>query len=90
MKEVTSAKNQPAFLSIKGHHAILIFDLNNETDRYDYECAIKATETQIAIGELYNDLRKIWKYEELNETQAALIERVRDIFVEHLGKLMNE
>ena len=56
----------------------LEFDLPKE--EYDFECAINGAKYKNQLLAIECLLRKIWKHEELTDTQSELIERIRTEF----------
>ena len=58
--------------------AKLTFDLPE--DKYEWENAIRAD----AMLDLSQELRTLWKYEELSEEEWNMVERIRDKFYEIL------
>lgn len=60
--------------------AILEFNLPEDDAEFYY--ATKATDMVNALWEIQQELRKLWKYEELNEDEWQMVERIRDSFYE--------
>ena len=63
--------------------AKLTFDLPE--DKYEWENAIRADAMYAALWDISQDLRKLWKYEELSEEEWKMVERIRDKFHEILS-----
>jgi hypothetical protein len=62
--------------------AKLTFDLPE--DKYEWENAIRADAMFCALWDLSQELRTLWKYEELSEDEWNMVERIRDKFYEIL------
>ena len=62
--------------------AQLTFDLLE--DKYEWENAIRADAMFCALWDLSQELRTLWKYEELSEEEWNMVERIRDKFHEIL------
>lgn len=62
--------------------ATLKFDLPD--DQFEFDCAVKSTKMYLALIEIKDELRSIWKYEELKENQYEIVERINDKFFEIL------
>lgn len=63
--------------------ALLIFNLNNEDDRHDYELTRQASSMSIVLSEIDNYLRGITKYgfldkRELMKDELELANAIRD------------
>lgn len=58
----------------------LEFTLPDEQE--ELNTALDANKYAIALHDIYTNLRSIWKYEELSETEAKLIDRVRQIYAD--------
>jgi hypothetical protein len=59
-------------------------EYNLPDDQFEFECAVKSTKMFFALTELKDELRSIWKYEDLKENQFAMVERIREKFFEIL------
>ena len=64
--------------------AKLTFDLPQ--DKYEWENAIRADAMFCALWDLSQELRTLWKYEELSEEEWNMVERIRDKFYEILSE----
>ena len=62
--------------------ARLTFDLPQ--DKYEWENAMRADAMFCALWDLSQELRTLWKYEELSEEEWNMVERIRDKFYEIL------
>ena len=62
--------------------ATLEFNLPDEDA--EYYCATKGTAMLNALFEINTELRKLWKYEELNEDESNMVERIREQFFDIL------
>lgn len=62
--------------------AQLTFDLLE--DKYEWENAIRADAMFCALWDLSQELRTLWKYEELSEEEWKMVERIRNKFYEIL------
>jgi hypothetical protein len=59
-------------------------EYNLPDDQFEFECAVKSTKMYFALTELKEELRSIWKYEELKQNQFEMVERIREKFFEIL------
>jgi hypothetical protein len=59
-------------------------EYNLPDDQFEFECAVKSTKMFFALTELKDELRSIWKYEELKQNQFEMVERIREKFFEIL------
>jgi len=57
---------------------------NLPEDEFEFNCAVKSTKMFFALTEIKDELRSIWKYEELKENQFEMVERIREKFFEIL------
>lgn len=62
----------------------LKLEYNLPDDEFEFECAVKSTKMYFALTEIKDELRAIWKYEELKENQFEMVERIREKFFEIL------
>lgn len=62
--------------------AVLKFNLPE--DKYEWENAIRADAMFCALWDISQELRTLWKYEELSEEEWNMVERIRDKFYEIL------
>jgi hypothetical protein len=63
--------------------AKLTFDLPE--DKYEWENAMRADAMYSVLWDLSQELRTLWKYEELSEEEWNMVERIRNKFYEILG-----
>lgn len=63
-----------------------ILEFNLPEDEAEYYCANKGTAMLNVLWELQQGLRKLYKYEELNEEEFKIVERMRDF----LNNSLNE
>lgn len=63
--------------------AILEFNLPDEDA--EFYCATKGTAMLNALWDINQELRKLYKYEELNEDEWKIVEKIRDSFNEILN-----
>ena len=59
-------------------------EYNLPDDEFEFNCAVKSTKMYFALTEIKDELRAIWKYEELKENQFEMVERIREKFFEIL------
>jgi len=59
-------------------------EFNLPDDDAEYYCATKGTAMLNALWEMQQEVRKIWKYEELNEDESNMVERIREKFFDIL------
>jgi len=57
---------------------------NLPDDQFEFESAVKSTKMFFALTEIKDELRAIWKYEDLKENQFEMVERIREKFFEIL------
>lgn len=58
--------------------ARLTFNLPDE--QHDFDVAIQGSKMYSALWDISQELRRLWKYEELSEEQFEMVERIRDSF----------
>ena len=59
---------------------------NLPEDEAEYYCANKGTAMLNVLWELQQELRKMYKYEELNEDEYKIVERMRDFLNDSLNE----
>ena len=59
---------------------------NLPEDEFEFNCAVKSTKMYFALTEIKDELRAIWKYEDLKENQFEMVERIREKFFEILNE----
>jgi hypothetical protein len=57
---------------------------NLPEDQFEFDNAVKSNKMWLALTEIKDELRAIWKYEELKENQFEMVERIREKFFEIL------
>lgn len=55
-------------------------EFNLPEDDAEFYCATKGTNMLNALWEIQVELRKLYKYEELNEDEWKMVEKIRDSF----------
>ena len=55
-------------------------EFNLPEDDAEFYCATKGTAMLNSLWEIQVELRKLYKYEELNEDEWKMVERIRDSF----------
>jgi len=63
-----------------------ILEFNLPEDEAEYYCANKGTAMLNVLWELQQELRKMYKYEELNEDEWKIVERMRDFLNDSLNE----
>jgi hypothetical protein len=63
--------------------AVLKFNLPDE--QHDFDLAIQGGKMYSALWDISQELRTLWKYEELNDDEFKIVEKIRDKFYEILG-----
>ena len=58
---------------------------NLPEDKYEWENAMRADAMFCALWDVSQELRTLWKYEELSEEEWNMVERIRDKFYEILS-----
>ena len=64
--------------------ARLTFNLPDDQAEFDF--AMQGSKMYSALWDISQELRKIWKYEELSEEEFKIVERIRDKFYEILDE----
>ena len=64
--------------------AVLKFNLPE--DEHEFYCANKGKDMFVVLWRIEQELRKLYKYEELNEDEWNIVERLRDF----LNDILNE
>ena len=62
--------------------ATLKFNLPD--DQFEFDNAVKSNKMWHALTEIKDELRRIWKYEDLKENEFEMVERIREKFFEIL------
>ena len=63
--------------------AKLTFNLPD--DQHEWDNAVNANAMYLALWDLSQEIRTLWKYEELSEEEWNMVERIRDKFYEILN-----
>lgn len=61
-----------------------ILEFNLPEDEVEYYCANKGTAMLNVLWELQQELRKMYKYEELNKDEMLIVERLRNFLNDSL------
>ena len=72
--------------SINENDMKAILEFNLPEDEVEYYCANKGTAMLNVLWELRDELRKMYKYEELNEDEWKIVERMRDFLNDSLNE----
>jgi hypothetical protein len=59
-------------------------EYNLPDDQFEFDNAVKSMKMWHALTEIKDELRSIWKYEDLKENQFEMVERIREKFFEIL------
>ena len=60
-------------------------EFNLPDDQNEFDMAVQSGNMYAALWDISQDLRKLWKYEELSEEEWKMVERIRDKFYETLS-----
>lgn len=61
-----------------------IIEYNLPDDQFEFDNAVKSMKMWHALNEIKDELRRIYKYEELKENEFEMVERIREKFFEIL------
>jgi len=61
-------------------------EFNLPDEEAEYYCATKGQAMLNVLWELQQELRKMYKYEELNEDEMLIVERMRDFLNDSLNE----
>ena len=61
-------------------------EFNLPDDQHEFDLAVQGGKMYSALWDISQDLRKLWKYEELSEEEWNMVERIRDKFYEILNE----
>ena len=61
-------------------------EFNLPEDKYEWENAVNADRMMRALWDINDELRKLWKYEELNEDEWNMVDRIREKFNEIINE----
>jgi len=59
---------------------------NLPEDQNEFDLAIQGSKMYLALWDISQELRTLWKYEELSEEEWKMVERIRDKFYEILDE----
>jgi hypothetical protein len=59
-------------------------EFNLPEDKYEYDLANKSSSLLSCLMEFEQEIRKIYKYEDLKENQLEIVEKIREKFYEIL------
>jgi hypothetical protein len=62
----------------------VIIEYNLPDDQFEFNSAVKSMKMWHALTEIKDELRSIWKYEDLKENEFEMVERIREKFFEIL------
>lgn len=60
-------------------------EFNLPDDQHEFDLAVQGSKMYVALWDISQDLRKLWKYEELSEEEWKMVEKIRDKFYEILS-----
>ena len=60
-------------------------EYNLPEEQFEFDCATKSLKMWSALDEINQELRLIWKYEDLKENQFEMVERIREKIFEILN-----
>ncbi len=63
--------------------ARLTFNLPEDQAEFDF--AVQGSKMYLALWDISQEIRTLWKYEELSEEEWNMVERIRDKFYEILN-----
>ena len=59
-------------------------EYNLPEDQFEFDNAVKSMKMWHALNEVKDELRRIYKYEDLKENEFEIVERIREKFFEIL------
>ena len=59
-------------------------EYNLPEDQFEFDNAVKSNKMWHALTEIKDELRRIYKYEDLKENEFEIVERIREKFFEIL------
>ena len=59
-------------------------EYNLPEDQFEFDNAVKSNKMWHALTEIKDELRRIYKYEDLKENEFEMVERIREKFFEIL------
>ena len=60
-------------------------EYNLPDDQFEFDNAVKSNKMWHALTEIKDELRRIYKYEDLKENEFEMVERIREKFFEILS-----
>ena len=57
-----------------------ILEFNLPDDQHSWDNAMRADAMFACLWDIQQELRRLWKYEELSEEELKMVERIRDSF----------
>lgn len=60
-------------------------EFNMPEDQVEFDFAIQGGKMYSALWDISQELRTLWKYEELSDEEFKMVERIRDKFYEILN-----
>ena len=63
-----------------------ILEFNLPDDQHEFDLAVQGSNMYSALWDISQELRTLWKYEELSEEEWKMVERIRDKFFEILDE----
>ena len=63
-----------------------ILEFNMPEDQVEFDFAVQGSKMYSALWDISQELRTIWKREELSEEEFKIVERIRDKFYEILDE----
>lgn len=61
-------------------------EFNLPDDQHEFDLAIQGSKMYVALWDISQELRTLWKYEELSDEEFKIVERIRDKFYEILDE----
>ena len=61
-------------------------EFNLPEDQAEFDFAVQGSKMYNALWDISQELRTLWKYEELNDDEWKMVERIRDKFYEILDE----
>jgi hypothetical protein len=59
---------------------------NLPDDQHEFDLAVQGSKMYNALWDISQELRTLWKYEELNDDEWNMVERIKDKFYEILDE----
>jgi hypothetical protein len=61
-------------------------EFNLPEDQAEFDLAVQGSKMYVALWDISQELRTLWKYEELSEEEWKIVERIRESFYDILQK----